>query len=66
MATFGAVIALINEVFTLGWKAYSLFKEAQRKGWIERGRALSISISEAKTDEERSALARRLFEHRVG
>jgi len=63
---FFAVITLLNEIFTLGWKVYDLYKEAKKKGWIVDGRTLSTSIKEAKADEERAALARRLFTHGAG
>lgn len=58
-----AIISILNELFTLGYKIAALRREAKAKGWIKDGRSLSAIIEEAKTDEERSAIARRLFEH---
>lgn len=58
-----AIISILNELFTLGYKIAALRKEAKAKGWIKDGRSLTQMISEAKTDEDRSNLARRLFEH---
>lgn len=66
ITTIGAAIALLTEIITLGYKAWSLFSEAKRKGWINDGRTLSQTIEGAKTDEERSNLAKLLFEHRAG
>ena len=66
IVTIGAAITFLTELITLGYKAFALFSEAKRKGWINDGRTLSVAISEAKTDEDRSKLARLLFEHRAG
>lgn len=63
LAAFTAAVTLITELITLGYKAAALLAEAKKKGWVKEGRALSAVISEAKTDEERAVLARRLFEH---
>lgn len=63
MQTATAIISILGELFTLGWKIYRLRKEAKAKGWIRDGRSLSSQITEAKTDEERANLARALFEH---
>lgn len=63
VAAVTAVVTLITELITLGYKAASLLAEAKKKGWVKEGRALTAIISEAKTDEERAILARRLFEH---
>jgi len=59
-----AILVAITELASLGYKAYMLYLEAKRKGWINEGRSLSVKISEAKTDEERAELARHLFEHK--
>ena len=58
-----AIISILNELFTLGYKIAALRREAKAKGWIKDGRSLSAIIEEAKTDEERASIARRLFEH---
>lgn len=66
MQLAGAIITLLNEIFTLGYKVAALYREAKQNGWINDGRALSVIVDEAKTDEQRADLARRLFEHRAG
>lgn len=66
LSTISAALVILKEFFTIGYKLWNLFKEAKRNGWITEGRTLSSYISEAKTDEERAALARRLFNHRTG
>lgn len=63
--TLGAIIASVSELITLGFKVRALYLEAQKRGWVKDGRALSVAISEAKTDEEREELARILFKHRA-
>lgn len=57
------IATALTEIFTLGYKVYYLIKEAKLKGWINDGRTLSQQILEAKTDEDRAALAKRLFNH---
>lgn len=63
MNQVSAIANAILEIFTLGYKVYGLIHEAKRKGWINEGRSLTQQITEAKTDEERAELARRLFKH---
>lgn len=63
MIQFVAILTAIKEILTLGFKVYGLIKEAKLKGWIDEGKLLTKQITEAKTDEERAALARRLFLH---
>lgn len=65
LQSIGAIAAVIYEVIVLGVKAYNLYAEAKRKGWVKDGQTINQAINSAKTDEERSALARRLFEHRA-
>ena len=57
------IATALTEIFTLGYKVYNLIKEAKLKGWVNDGRTLSQQITEAKTDEDRAALAKRLFNH---
>lgn len=61
MNQVATIATALLEIFTLGYKVFNLFKEAKDKKWIDSGRLLSHTISEAKTDEERSKLARDLF-----
>lgn len=42
-----------------------LYQDAKQKGWIKEGRELAQEVKGATTDEERMALAKRLFEHRA-
>lgn len=63
MIQIAAIATALTEIITLGYKAFSLIREAKRRGWVSDGRSLSQQISEAKTDEERAELARRLYNH---
>lgn len=63
MTQVAAIAAVLSEIFTLGYKVFALIKEARLKGWIKDGRSLGKQISEAKSDEERAELARRLYNH---
>lgn len=65
MVQVAAILSALAEIFTLGYKVYFLIKEAKTKGWIKDGRSLIKQIEEAKTDEERAELARRLYSHTV-
>lgn len=65
MATASALLASIAEILTLGWKVFLLWRESKAKKWVDQGRSLAQIISEAKTDEERAELARKLFNHRA-
>jgi len=60
----GAVIALLNELVLLGVKILALYREAKRKEWIKEGQLIGDALKNAKTDDARADLARRLFEHR--
>lgn len=62
MVQVAAILTAVSEILTLGFKVYFLIKEAKLKGWVKDGRSLSTQLTEAKTDEERAALARRLYE----
>lgn len=66
LAAITAAVTLVTELITLGYKAAALLSEARRKGWVKEGISIANAINEAKTDEERATLARRLFEHRAG
>ena len=63
MGAISAIATAISELVGVGWHLYGLFKEAKKRGWIRDGSDLISQIRGAKTDEERMALARRLFEH---
>ncbi|HNC40292.1 MAG TPA: hypothetical protein PK522_00755 [Nitrosomonas sp.] len=63
MNQVSAIASALIEIITLGYKVYDLIHEAKRKGWVSDGRSLSQQIAEAKTDEERAELAKRLFNH---
>lgn len=63
MNQISVIASALIEIITLGYKLFGLIHEAKRKKWINDGRSLSQQISEAKTDEERAELARRLFNH---
>lgn len=63
-AILGALTA-INELISLGFKVYDLYREAKLKGWVQDGRELANKIQGAKTDEERQKLAEDLFNHRA-
>lgn len=62
----GAMIAVIRELVLLGAKVLALWQEAKRKAWIEEGKLISEALKDAKSDEDRAKLARRLFDHRAG
>ncbi len=65
MATFSAVIQLLNQIIPIIVSLAKLYKEAKIKGWINDGVKLQLKIHEAKTDEERMALAQSIFKHRA-
>ena len=65
MTQITAILTAISEILTLGWKVFSLWKEAQLKGWVSDGRSLSQKINEAKSDEDRASLAKLLFDNRA-
>jgi|LakMenEpi12Oct12_1017442.scaffolds.fasta_scaffold03017_3 hypothetical protein len=60
----GALVALLNELVLLGVKILALYREAKRKEWIQEGKLIGDALKDAKTDDDRAELARRLFEHR--
>jgi hypothetical protein len=60
-----SIIKLLTELVLLGAKILALYHEAKRKEWIKEGKLISDSLREAKTDDDRAALARRLFDHRM-
>lgn len=63
MGQIAAIALAISDLISLGAKVIALFTEAKKKGWIKDGNALREKIQIAKTDDERMALARALFEH---
>ena len=58
-----SLLTALPEIIGVVKSIVALFREAKRKGWIESGRNLAAEINGAKTDEERKALAQRLFNH---
>ena len=65
MATFTAVIQLINQLIPVILDLAKLYQEGKLKGWINDGRGLRNKIDEAKTDEEKKVLIKSIFEHRA-
>lgn len=59
-----ALIVLLNELVLVGAKILALYREAKRREWIQEGKLLGEALKDAKTDDDRADLARRLFEHR--
>jgi hypothetical protein len=62
---FSSIVKAINEGAPLIFQLIRLYQESRHKGWVETQRKLALEIKEAKTDEERMALARRLFNARA-
>lgn len=56
-----SLFTALPEMIGLFKSLWGLLQEAKRKGWIEAGRDLTAQINGATTDEERKALAQRLF-----
>ena len=65
MATFTAIIQVINQLIPLVVSLAKLYKEAKLKKWIDDGVSFQLKINEARTDEERMALAQSIFKHRA-
>lgn len=59
------IVRLLTELVLLGARILALYREAKRKEWIKEGKLISEALKDAKTDEDRAALARRLFDHRM-
>jgi hypothetical protein len=59
------IVRLLTELVLLGARILALYREAKRKEWIKEGKLISEALKDAKTDDDRAALARRLFDHRV-
>ena len=60
-----SILTLLTELVLLGARILALYREAKRKEWIKEGRLLSEALKDAKTDDDRAALAKRLFDRRV-
>jgi hypothetical protein len=60
-----SIVTLLTELVLLGARILALYREAKRKEWIKEGRLISEALKDAKTDDDRAALARRLFDHRM-
>lgn len=65
MVQIGAALLALKEILTMAMKIYALWKESQEKQWVTDGRKITEKLTEAKTDEERKALAQSLFDHRA-
>lgn len=65
MGSILAISEAITALVPVFWKLFNLYKEARQKGWIKEGNGLIKQVQGAKTDEERLALARDLFNHRA-
>lgn len=57
------VLEIVFELVGYIRGAVRLYLQAKREGWIDDGKALVEKIKEAKTDEERRELLRRLVAH---
>lgn len=60
-----SILTLLTELVLLGARILALYREAKRKEWVKEGKLISEALKDAKTDDDRAALARRLFDHRV-
>jgi hypothetical protein len=60
-----SILTLLTELVLLGARILALYREAKRKEWVKEGRLLSEALKDAKTDDDRAALARRLFDRRM-
>lgn len=60
-----SILTLLTELVLLGARILALYREAKRKEWVKEGRLLSEALKNAKTDNDRAALARRLFDRRM-
>lgn len=60
-----SILTLLTELVLLGARILSLYREAKRKEWVKEGRLLSETLKDAKTDDDRAALAKRLFDRRM-
>lgn len=60
-----SILTLLTELVLLGAKILALYREAKRKEWVKEGRLLSEALKDAKTDDDRAALAKRLFDRRM-
>ena len=63
MTSFIAFFKALNEIIGGLRAAYDLIKKAQVEGWYNDGKEIAMQIKNAKTDDERRALARRLADH---
>lgn len=64
MSKLVAALSALLEMLLLVKELLKLHSQAKREGWLEEGRTLAKSITEAKTDEDRRELVRRLSQHR--
>ena len=63
MNQLSAIALAISDLISLGTKVVALYWEAKKKGWIKDGRELRTQIQSATSDEQKQALAERLFNH---
>jgi len=58
------ILQAVNQLVPVFLSLIKLWSEAKKNKWIEVGNGLHEKIQNAKTVEERCALAQSLFEHR--
>lgn len=63
MLQLSAIALAISDLIMVGSNVIAFYKEAKKNGWINSANGLRAKISDAKTQEERMALAKLLFEH---
>lgn len=60
MATILGIINGLIEIVNLFKQAWALYQQAKVEGWIQEGKKIADGITNAKTDEERKALVKKL------
>ena len=66
IAAIKAIAELISgakELLGLLKQAFALIRKAKREGWIEDGKEITKKVMDAKTDEERRKLVKKLAGH---
>ena len=63
MANIALIAKAFLELAPMIISIVKLFSDAKKNGWIKDGQELRSQVQKAQTDEERMALAKRLFEH---
>ncbi len=60
MGTILSILKFISDLWTVLSQAVKMWQASKREEWIQDGQKITKAISEAKTDDERRALVRRL------